>query len=186
VDAFSYLSVLLSVILGLAITQILQGYRALLLSPAPVRGSMLSLAWSVLLILFVVQAWWASFGLRDRAVWTFLEFAVVLLQMVLIYMMAAVVLPDPGGDDVIELDVHFDRNRRWFFGFFLATIFTSLLKDFVLEGHLPQNANVAFHAVLAASAVGGMIARARWMQIAIVGAIALGFGFYIVLLFARL
>lgn len=30
-DAFSYLSVLLSIILGLAIQQILQGYRALIL-----------------------------------------------------------------------------------------------------------------------------------------------------------
>ena len=31
-DAFSYLSVLLSIILGLAIAQVLQGYRALLLA----------------------------------------------------------------------------------------------------------------------------------------------------------
>ena len=36
-DAFSYLSVLLSIILGLAITQILQGYRALLLARSHVR-----------------------------------------------------------------------------------------------------------------------------------------------------
>ena len=33
-DAFSYLSVLLSIILGLAIQQILQGYRALILARA--------------------------------------------------------------------------------------------------------------------------------------------------------
>jgi hypothetical protein len=31
-DAFSYLSVLLSIIIGLAITQVLQGYRGLLLA----------------------------------------------------------------------------------------------------------------------------------------------------------
>ena len=31
-DAFSYLSVLLSIILGLAITQVLQGFRGLMLS----------------------------------------------------------------------------------------------------------------------------------------------------------
>jgi hypothetical protein len=37
VDAFSYLSVLLSIIIGLAITQVLQGYRALLLSRAHVK-----------------------------------------------------------------------------------------------------------------------------------------------------
>jgi hypothetical protein len=39
-DAFGYLSVLLSIILGLAIAQVLQGYRSLLLAGAgfmPIR-----------------------------------------------------------------------------------------------------------------------------------------------------
>ena len=38
-DAFSYLSVLLSIILGLAIAQVLQGYRAILLARGRVRLS---------------------------------------------------------------------------------------------------------------------------------------------------
>jgi hypothetical protein len=37
-DEFSYLSVLLSVILGLAVTQILKGFRGLLLSRARAFG----------------------------------------------------------------------------------------------------------------------------------------------------
>ena len=36
-DAFSYLSVLLSIILGLGIQQVLQGYRALMLARGRVR-----------------------------------------------------------------------------------------------------------------------------------------------------
>jgi hypothetical protein len=36
-DAFAYLSVLLSIILGLAIAEVLQGYGTLLLSRAKVR-----------------------------------------------------------------------------------------------------------------------------------------------------
>jgi hypothetical protein len=36
-DEFSYLSVLISVILGLAVTQILKGFRGILLSRARVR-----------------------------------------------------------------------------------------------------------------------------------------------------
>jgi len=36
-DEFSYLSVLLSVILGLAVTQILKGFRGLLLSRARIQ-----------------------------------------------------------------------------------------------------------------------------------------------------
>lgn len=41
-DEFSYLSVLLSVILGLAVTQILKGFRGLLLSRARARATLLA------------------------------------------------------------------------------------------------------------------------------------------------
>src|SRR5881275_2088642 len=93
-DAFSYLSVLLSIIVGLAMAQVLQGYRALLLARGRVKVSAALLIWSVLLLLFATQAWWASFGLRSREHWDFLSFGVILLQMILLYMLTAVVFPD--------------------------------------------------------------------------------------------
>jgi hypothetical protein len=65
-DAFSYLSVLISIILGLAIAQVLQGYRALLLARGRVRVDPAALIWSGLILLFAAQAWWASFGLTER------------------------------------------------------------------------------------------------------------------------
>src|SRR5947207_15965835 len=48
-DEFSYLSVLLSVILGLAVTQILKGFRGLLLSRARIRLYWPVIAWAALL-----------------------------------------------------------------------------------------------------------------------------------------
>lgn len=91
---FEYLSVLLSIILGLAITQILEGYRSLLLARSKVKRHWATLVWSALILLFAAQAWWVSFGLEDRAEWQFDTFLVILLQMGLIYMLAALVLPD--------------------------------------------------------------------------------------------
>ena len=185
-DAFNYLSVLLSIILGLAITQILQGYRSLLLSRAMVQGGLLSIIWSVLLLFVVTQAWWASFALRTHTDWTFLEFGIVLLQMILIYMMAAVVLPDFKDEHAIDLADHFDRKRGVFFGFLLAAAATSLAKDLVLDGSLPSAANTAFHAVLAVAAIIGILVAAHWAQLVIAGGIALGFLLYVLFLFARL
>ena len=82
-DAFSYLSVLLSIILGLAIAQVLQGYRSLFLAKGRVQLHLPVLIWSGLVLLFAAQAWWASFGLRDRSDWTFQSFAVILLQLII-------------------------------------------------------------------------------------------------------
>src|ERR1700742_4288899 len=93
-DEFSYLSVLLAVILGLAITQILQGFRGLAHSREHVVMFWPSLVWAVLVALIAVQSWWASFGMRHITGWTFLGFSVVLLENACIYMVAALVLPD--------------------------------------------------------------------------------------------
>ena len=65
-DAFSYLSVLLSIILGLAIQQVLQAYRALILARGTISFSPLPLIWSVLILLMATQHWWASFSLAER------------------------------------------------------------------------------------------------------------------------
>lgn len=185
-DAFGYLSVLLSIIIGLAITQVLQGYRLLLLARGRVRGDAATLLWSFLLILFATQAWWASFGLRDHMEWSFLAFGSVLLQMGLLYMASAVILPDIGPDGEVDLAAHFDRHRRAFFGFVIGLLAASVAKDVVLNGELPGTANLLFHASLAALALVGMLASRRRVQLGLALTAAGGFAAYVGLLFARL
>jgi len=93
VDAFAYLSVLISIILGLAITQVLQGLRGLVIARARVRMYWPSVAWAILMLLVSVQSWWAMFGMRQLESWSFAQFTVVLVQVIATYMLAALVLP---------------------------------------------------------------------------------------------
>lgn len=185
-DAFSYLSVLLSIILGLAMAQVLQGYRAVLLARARVRLSAPVLIWSGLLLLFASQAWWASFGLRQRTDWDFLSFAVILLQMVLLYMSSAVVFPEVEPGEPVDLVDHFDRHRRIFYSFLIAMLVVSVLKDMVLDHHLPTPLNLGFHLLLGAIAALGIAARPARVQLwlALFGVAASVA--YITLLFAHL
>ena len=185
-DAFSYLSVLLSIILGLAITQILQGYRSLLLARGRVRFYAPSLIWSGLLLVMVAQLWWASFGLARHHGWTFPQFSVVLLQTVLLYMMAGLVLPDMPEREPVDLRAHFYRERRAFFAVFLAMLVVSVTKDWVLEDRLPARENLAFHGGFALFALAGLlIGRPRFHEIVTpLGALAMAA--YVALLFARL
>lgn len=185
-DAFNYLSVLLSIILGLAITQVLQGYRALILARGRVRLAATPLIWSFVVLFAAVQAWWASFGLRDHETWNFGTFAVILLQMSLLYMQAAVVLPDPPETEAIDLAEHHERHRRAFFSFLLAAIVASLLKDVLLDGRLPEARNLMSHALGAAIAVLGMLLASRRAQLALALVATAGFINYVVQLFAKL
>lgn len=185
-DPFSYLSVLLSIVLGLALTQVLQGYRAVLLARGRVRHSATVLIWSALIIAIVAQAWWASFGLRDRTEWDFASFAIILMQMGFIYMGAALVFPDIPATGSVDLGEHWERHRGAFFAFLLAMLAASLLKSIALDDRLPSTADVIFHAVLAAMAVIGILARNARAQLLLASLTAAVIAAYVALLFARI
>jgi len=69
-DSFTYVSVLLSIVLGLAITQVLLGLRGLILTRAKVKLYTPTLIWAVVALLISIQAWWASFAMREQPRWT--------------------------------------------------------------------------------------------------------------------
>jgi hypothetical protein len=72
------------------------------------------------------------------------------------------------------------------FGISLAMVATSVFKEWMLEGRLPEGPNLAFHAVFAAVSIGAMcIRRPRFHEVA-APVMALLLAVYIGLLFARL
>lgn len=186
-DAFSYLSVLLSIILGLAITQILQGFRDLMQARSRLRLYWPCMLWAILLLVICVQEWWAMFGWRDYHPWTFFGFSLMLAQTVATYLAAALALPDVKGDDAIDLRAYYYANHRWFFSLGAIAVVVSIAKDWLLTGKPPAPlsnfiAQLVFIAVFSACA---LTARERVHKLLAPFA-AVIFGVYIALLFARL
>ena len=185
-DEFSYLSVLLSIILGLAITQILKGFRGLLQSRERIRLYGPALAWAGLLLVICVQTWWAMFGLRFHHDWTFGAFAIVLLQTIALYMLAGLVLPDFFGEDAIDLRANYYAHHAWFFSLAVVLGLVSIGKDLVLHGSLPDPTNLSFHlAFIVAAAIAAITGREWYHKVNALLATVL-FDIYIALLFARL
>lgn len=185
-DAFAYLSVLISIILGLAVEQVLQGYRALILSRRRIRFYAPPLIWSVLLLLMVAQNWWASFGLARRHEWSFALFATILVQTILLYMMTAIVLPPIAPNEEIDLRDHYYRETRAFFGIGIALILWSLFREYMLMGALPAPLNLVFILIFLGLAVLAAITRRPRLHEGFAIVMAILFGTYIGLLFARL
>lgn len=185
-DAFSYLSVLLSIILGLGITQLLTGLGQQIQHRRRVRRYGPALVWAVLLLLVHVQTWWTMFELRAQEAWTFAAFLVVLLQPVVLYLLSALVLPDVGQGEAVDLRAHYYAQARWFFGLFAALLVVSLVKDLVLRGALPVALNVAFHVVFLAMAGVGAFSRREGVHRALAAATVLLLSAYISVLFSRL
>jgi FtsH-binding integral membrane protein len=185
-DEFSYLSVLISVILGLAVTQILKGFRGILLSRVRVRIYWPVILWAGLLLLVCFQHWWAMFGMRHRHDWTFQQFGMVLLNVIFIYMVAGLVLPDFFGEQVVDLKENFYAHRGWFFSLAVGVIVVSVGKSLVLDGRLLPPTDLVFHAIFGVGLLIGALTRSERYHKGLVVFTSALFVCYIVLLYARI
>ena len=137
-------------------------------------------------VAIVAQAWWASFGLRERTHWDFVAFAIILAQMCLVYMAAALIFPDIPSSGDVDLSDHWERHRGAFFGFVLAMLAASILKSIALDDRLPSTSDTLFHLLLAVIAVVGIVIRSARVQLLIACTSALVLIAYVGLLFAHI
>ena len=183
---FAYLSVLLAIILGLAITQILQGWRGRMIYQARIRGYWLTTLWSVVVLLICTQAWWAMFDLRDRHEWTFGQFAVLLAQTIFIYLASALLYPDFGVHETVDLRTHYFAQCPAFFGSLTGVLVLSILRNLVLNHSLPDTADLTFHVFFLVTSISGALVAREWYHKLTSTLVAGAFLAYVVLLFAHL
>ena len=185
-DEFGYLSVLLSIIIGLAMTEILQGLRKRMLYQDRVQRYWVSQLWAATLLLVCAQTWWAMFDLRNRHDWQFDQFVALLTQSILLYLGAGLLFPEFSGEGPVDMRAHYFRQRKRFFGLLIAVTLASVYRDWVLDHRLPSRPNLAFHVVyLITSAIAIATAR-EWYHKLLAVLIAAVFLFYVTTLFARL
>lgn len=185
-DAFAYLSVLLSIILGLAIAEVLQGYGSLLLSRRKLKLYGPPLIWSVMMLLLATEFWWASFGLARREHWDFAAFTAVLLQTVMLYMGAAVVLPKNASDEQIDLKAHYYREATPFFAFGLMFLIVGFVKDWLLDQSFIRPLSLPFFAFFTAMTVVALVVRRAVVHEIIAPVMALATLGFFLMLFTRL
>ena len=163
-DSFSYLSVLISIILGLGVAHLLSGFAELIKRRDSLKLWWPTPLWMITIFLIHVQTWWALFALRSVEHWSFAAFLIVLLQPVALFMMASLITPRFSGDAPHDLEQLYWREHRWFFAFILAALAASLGKDLILTGHLPEPENLAAHGLFAIVAVLAFLVRSRRLQ----------------------
>ena len=185
-NPFEFLSVLISIIVGLAITQLLSGAARLIQVRARVRPHATTLLWMATLLLLDTQIWWAAFFRRFTQDWNFFLFLFYLLMPILAFLLSYLVLPELGDEDEIDLVDNFNANRPWFFGIFALLLCASLAEQAIRVGSLQLDADVAFRLLfLALSLAGATIRSARAHAWGAAIALALMCG-YVAMLFLQL
>lgn len=154
-NPFDYLNVLISIILGLAIARVLSGLATVITARERVDFYWPPIVWAIWIFFISVQHWWAEWAVRFTKYWSFLDFALLLLVPVGLYLLAALVLPESGDGQKIHLGEWFFRNRAWFFGimFFLPAL--SIVEEVVRTGRMASTLNfiflLAFDVIIAVS-----------------------------------
>jgi hypothetical protein len=185
-EEFTYLSVLLSIILGLAVTQILVGMRGRMLTRARVRSFWPVQWWATFFLIVSAQVWWAMFGLRNRHDWNFSGYAILLAQVIVLYLLAGLIYPDFSDEREVNLRTHYFQQRRHFFSLCVILLLTSIGRDLVLNHALPAPLNLGFHLAFIAFAITGILFASEWYhKLAVVIVVAI-FVVYVVTLFTRL
>jgi len=134
-----YLIALISIIVGLGITDLAQSVRELVRPSRAVDWHYLPVLWVGNVVLILLQFWWASFNLlQDPAFGRPLVFLPYLLTFVGLYLACAFALPDldwnqkesrgqspaRGGRDPLDLEAFYfsTDHRTWFFGTLIALV----------------------------------------------------------------
>ncbi|MES1210820.1 MAG: hypothetical protein ABUL63_00670 [Acidobacteriota bacterium] len=183
-DEFNYLAVLISIILGLGITQLLSGFARWIEQRSAFRAFGPSILWTATLLVVHIQTWWSMFGMRNHPDWTFVQFCLVLLQPIVLYLLAALVLPSSTSE--LDLKANYFGQRRWFFSLLVLLLTVSLLKYLALEGRLPDATNLAFHVALALLSAVGIATENLTVHRLLAYSTPAAIAVYIGLLFARL
>lgn len=175
---FEYILVLLSVILGLAVTQLATGVGELIRSRKAVTWSLPYVLWLMFCFLTILDVWASSWLLRTDARWNLLSVLLVLGISLAIYLATLWIVPRHIGDEPIDLGNYMDRERRYFLGALIAYCLLGIVVNLYLlpTGHFDW-ANYYISGPFTAALLCAWWSPHRWVQLA---APVIGLALYVI------
>jgi len=184
---FEYISVLLSIIIGLAVTQLLSGIARLVRD-----GRSLAPAWWIIalvatLLLGSLQVWWTSFQWRRFEGWTFFSYAAFMLLPSMLYLLCYLVLPADLHLDGKTLVREFIARRQPFYVLLGMIPLASYFQQWMLIGEVSlHDTDTLLRLLWIVIAVPGFVSSRIAVQALVASAALVHMLVYISLLFVRL
>jgi ACR3 family arsenite efflux pump ArsB len=110
---FEYVTVLISIILGLGITQIVTGLADLIHQWDRVKVYWPHLLWIFLIFFLHIQEWWATYELRGFTSWRLTSFFFVIIYPIILFILARLWFPFGLNEGTIDLKkFYFENSNR--------------------------------------------------------------------------
>lgn len=155
VASYQHLVVVMSIVLGLSVTQLLKGLAQIYRTHNRIRPYWLHTAWAVFLVVFSLMLWWLFWSYRSIEDWSFVRFVLYLSPMILFYFLTSIVISDPS-DPVTSYKEYFFATRVGFFGTFAAVVLLAHVAGVVVRQLPALDPSDGFRAALIVLSVIGM------------------------------
>lgn len=158
--SFEFIAALMSIIVGLGVTNLLAGLGRSLYRRAqnPIDG--VHIVFTAATLLLLVLQWWVTFKWNTETTWSFDKFLVLIMWAICLYMLTVFLYP-PDLSEQEEQGDRFHRNRTGYYTTFIVMCVFDVIQT-AIHGqilkpvwYLPY---VGHYALLAA---GGLVARRR-------------------------
>lgn len=138
-SAFEYTSVMASIIVGLALVDILVSLNRLIRAGGSVRWHWAAPVTAFLITMTIIQIWWSIYHPQETPM-TIGQFLPLLVELVLLFLLAAAALPDDIPAGGIDLKIYYDRNGAYLWSLFSAALGWTLAQnavEWVMAGEAP-------------------------------------------------
>jgi hypothetical protein len=141
---FEYISVLVSIILGLGIAWLLTGVAELIRRWNTLTHFWPYPIWIVLVFVLHIQEWWSIYELRDMDTWSLPVFIFVITYPILLFVLANLLFPAKWPEGGLNLRAfYFEHYKKFFLCVILLSIF-SFLQNITIGGYGIQDQYVQF------------------------------------------
>ena len=156
---FEYVTVAVSIILGLAIARMLSALTDLFIYKDRVRLHWIPIVWVVTLFLVLITFWWQLFSSGASKEWLYIDFVAIITIAVLFYVASSLLLPRYWTDNEIDLYEFFSATGRWGAAANSAIYFFAIFLDFLLWGIPVASTLTALKLLTFAAGIGAFLSR---------------------------
>ncbi|HCW08261.1 MAG TPA: hypothetical protein DGG95_12945 [Cytophagales bacterium] len=126
ISSFEYVTVLISIVLGLGITQVLTGIAKLIQKRNKVIIYWPHLLWVTFILFLHIQEWWVMYELKSFIPWRLPVFLFIMLYPINLYVMAKVIFPESMRGQKIDMKKFYFENYKGFFALLISSASLSL------------------------------------------------------------
>lgn len=131
---FEFVTVLISIILGLGITQIMSGVADLIHQWKSVRLYWPHLLWIILVFILHVQDWWLLYQLKGVAAWQLPLFLMLVLYPISLFILARILFPMSSDSASTDMRVYYLENYRKLFFMVMVLAVLSAAENIIFHG----------------------------------------------------